>query len=150
MIPKRENPILYKATLGHMSQAIKTVDDAWMRHSHERSNSTNVPIVDESRVAIQTITDGFYSPLEGQRDIRLLEVLPGDDASIVVTTMITVSLDSEPTYAALSYAWGDATQRSIIECNGKPISITASLAEALKAFRSFSAGLDAPLKRFQK
>ena len=102
------------------------------------------------RVSMHTTTDGFYSPLLGQRDIRLLEVLPGDDGSIVVTTMITVSLDSEPTYAALSYAWGDATQRSIIECNGKSISITKSLAEALKAFRSFSAGPDAPLKRFQK
>lgn len=106
--------------------------------------------VSESRVAIQTITDGFYPPFLGQRDIRLLEVLPGDDASIVVTTMITVSLDSEPTYAALSYAWGDATQRSTIECNGKSISITTTLAEALKAFRSFSAGPDAPLRKFQK
>ena len=102
------------------------------------------------RGAIQTTTDGFYSPLPGQRDIRLLEVLPGDNASIIATTMITVSLDSEPTYMALSYAWGDATQRSIIECNGKSISITTSLAEALKAFRSFSAAPDAPLKRFQK
>ena len=106
--------------------------------------------VGESRVAIQTTTDGLYLPLEGQRDIRLLEVLPGDDASTVVTTMITVSLDNEPTYAALSYAWGDATQRSIIECNGKSISITTTLADALKAFRGFSAGSDASLKRFQR
>ena len=102
------------------------------------------------RVAIQTTTHGFYSPSLGQRDIRLLEVLPGDDASIVVTTMITVSLDSKPTYAALSYVWGDATQTSIIECNGKSISITTTLADALKAFRGFSAGSDAPLKRFQR
>ena len=106
--------------------------------------------VSESRVTIETTTDGFYSPLLGQRDIRLLEVLPSDDASIVVTTMITVSLDSELIYAALSYAWGDATQRSMIECNGKSISITTSLAEALKAFRTFSAGPGAPLEKFQK
>ena len=106
--------------------------------------------VGESRVAIQTAINGFYSPLPGQRDIRLLEVLPGDDASTIVTSMVTVSLDSKPTYAALSYAWGDATQRSIIECNGKSISITTSLAEALKAFRSFGAGPGAPLKKFQK
>lgn len=106
--------------------------------------------VGESRLAIQTTTDGFYSPLPEQRDIRLLEVLPGDDDSIVATTMVTVSLDSKPNYAALSYVWGDATQNSVIECNGKSISITMSLAKALKAFRSFSAGPDAPLKRFQK
>ena len=106
--------------------------------------------IGESRVAIETNTDGFYSPLTGQRDIRLLEVLPGDDWSIVVTSLVTVSLDSKPTYAALSYAWGDATQASIIECNGKTIRITTSLAEALKAFRSFSAGPDAPLKSFQR
>ncbi len=106
--------------------------------------------VDELRVATQTITDGLYAPLPGQRDIRLLEVLPGDDSSIVVTSLVTVSLDSKPIYMALSYAWGDATQRSMIECNGKSISITNSLAEALKAFRSFSAGQNAPLKWFQR
>lgn len=106
--------------------------------------------VGKSRVAMQTTTDGFYSPLLGQRDIRLLEVLPGDDESTIVTSMVTVSLDSKPTYAALSYAWGDAKQTSTIECNGKSISITTSLAEALKAFRSFSAGPDAPPKRFQR
>ena len=106
--------------------------------------------VGESRVVIQTTIDGFYSPLPGQRDIRLLEVLPGDDSDIVVTSLVTVSLDSKPTYAALSYAWGDATQTSVIECNGKFISITTSLADALKAFRSFSAGPDAPLKKLQR
>ena len=106
--------------------------------------------VDECRVAIQSTTNGLYSPLLGLRDIRLLEVLPGDDAGMVVTSMITVSLDSKPTYVALSYAWGDAAQTRTIECNGKSISITTSLAEALKAFRSFSAGPDAPLKKFQR
>ncbi len=109
-----------------------------------------MPTIGGSCVAIQTTTNGFYSPLPGQRDIRLLEVLSGDDSDIVVTSLVTVSLDSKPTYAALSYAWGDATQTSIIECNGKSISITTSLAQALKAFRSFSAGPDAPLKRFQR
>ena len=115
-------------------------------------NGRTVPMstVSESRVAIQTATDGFYSPLPGQRDIRLLEILPGENSDIVVTSLFTVSLDSNPTYAALSYAWGDATQRSIIECNGRSISITTSLVEALKAFRSFSAGPDAPLKKLQE
>ena len=115
-------------------------------------NGLTVPMstISKSLDAIQTTTNGFYSPLLGQRDIRLLEVLPGDDASMVVTTMITVSLDTKPTYAALSYAWGDATQRSIIECNGRSISITTSLVDALKAFRSFSAGPDAPLKKLQE
>ena len=106
--------------------------------------------IGEPCAAIQTTTDGFYSPLLGQRDIRLLEVLPGDDSDIVVASLVTVSLDSKPTYAALSYAWGDATQTSMIECNGTSISITTSLAEALKAFRSFSAGPDAPLEKFQR
>ena len=106
--------------------------------------------VNDSRLAIQTTVDGLYSTLLGQRDIRLLEVLPGDDESTIVTSMVTVSLDSKPTYAALSYAWGDATQTSLIECNGKSISITTSLADALKAFRGFSAGPNAPLKKFQR
>ena len=112
--------------------------------------TVSMSIVGESRLAVQTTTDGFYSPLLGQRDIRLLEVLSGDDESTIVTSMVTVSLESKPTYAALSYVWGDATQTSTIECNGKFISITTSLAEALRAFRSFSDGLDAPLKSFKK
>ena len=106
--------------------------------------------VPESRLVIQTTNDGLYSPLLGPRDIRLLEVLPGDNKSTIVTSMVTVSLDSRPTYAALSYAWGDATQTSLIECNGKSISITTSLGDALKAFRGFSAGPDAQLKKCQR
>ena len=117
---------------------------------YRRVLTVSMSTVGESCVAIQTTTNGFYSPLLGQRDIRLLEVLPGDDSDIIVTTLVTVSLDSKPTYAALSYVWGDAKQMSMIECNGKLISITTSLAEALKAFRSFSTGPDAPLRKFQR
>ena len=106
--------------------------------------------VSESRVAVPAATDGFYSPLPGQRNIRLLEILPGEDSDIIVTSLFTVSLDSNPTYAALSYAWGDATQRSVIECNGRSVSITTSLAEALTAVRRFSAGPDAELNEFQR
>ena len=109
-----------------------------------------MPAICVSCVPFHTSTNGFYSPLPGQRDIRLLEILPGDDSDIVVTSLVTVSLDSKPTYAALSYVWGDATQTSIIECNGKSIRITTSLAQALEAFRSLSAGPDAPLKKFQR
>ena len=117
---------------------------------HGRFQTLAMSTVNESHRANQNTTDGFYSPLLRQRDIRLLDVLPGDDSDTIVTTLATVSLDSKPTYAALSYAWGDATQTSIIECNGKSISITTSLAEALKAFRSFSASPDAPLREFQR
>ena len=126
----------------HVSEAALLIANACV--------TISMSTVIESHRAIQTTTDGLYSPLLGQRDTRLLDVLPGDDSDIIVTTLATVSLDSKPTYAALSYAWGDATQTSIIECNGKSISITTSLAEALKAFRSFSAGPDAPLEKFQR
>ena len=126
----------------HVSEAAILVDSACV--------TISMSTVNESRLAIQTTTDGLYSPLLGQRDIRLLEVLPRDDSDVIITTLATVSLESKPTYAALSYAWGDATQTSIIECNGKSISITTTLADALKAFQGFSAGPDAPLKRFQR
>jgi hypothetical protein len=44
-------------------------------------------------------------------------------------------LESLPSYEALSYVWGKASDRSTILCHGKPISITRSLESALRRFR---------------
>ena len=62
--------------------------------------TVSMSIVGESRLAIQTTTDGFYSPFLGHQYIRLLEVLFGKDDSTIVTSMVTVSLESKPRYAA--------------------------------------------------
>ena len=94
--------------------------------------------------------DEFYQPLLGPRDVRLLEIRPGSEGDPLECFLVTVSFDDNPVYAALSYVWGDATQRVWILCNGKTIAITATLAETLQAFRGFSADMGRPLAQCKK
>jgi hypothetical protein len=78
----------------------------------------------------------------GQRNIRLLNVIPTTDASAISCTMRTISLDNPEPYAALSYAWGDATRRKSIPVNGYPIAITESLHSALKNMTAVASPLN--------
>ena len=43
--------------------------------------------------------------------------------------------DARDTHEALSYVWGSPNDRTEIKCHDKPISITLSLADALRALR---------------
>ncbi|RFU80233.1 heterokaryon incompatibility [Trichoderma arundinaceum] len=48
-----------------------------------------------------------YQPLDHiHREIRLLELLPGKPGSRIAARLLTVSLNDEPVYDALSYCWG--------------------------------------------
>jgi hypothetical protein len=76
-------------------------------------------------------------------EIRLIEILPEDkglcgksDEHPVSCTIRNVSLDDHPDYIGLSYAWGDTTRRRTLLLNGKQMSITASLDDALRQLRS--------------
>ena len=75
--------------------------------------------------------------------IRLLEILPGDDAH-VYCRMHTVDLDSigslsidekSRTYEALSYTWHGQALTQTIFCDEKVLHVTHSLHDALQALR---------------
>jgi hypothetical protein len=61
-----------------------------------------------------------YSPFtEPQKQIRLLELLPGAGTGAIQCHLRHVSLDSAPAYEAISYTWGDDTVTNSIQIGGK-------------------------------
>jgi len=73
------------------------------------------------------------SPLLGdQRQIRLLELLPGTKQDDITCNILLVSLNESPSYEALSYCWGDATEMTPIEIkDGGTFEVRTNLRSAL-------------------
>lgn len=73
--------------------------------------------------------------LANRSEIRLLTVAGLDIHGTIACNLTTVSLVSQPrpTFNALSYVWGDSTQRKPITVNGIATSVTANLELALRS-----------------
>jgi len=69
------------------------------------------------------------SPLHGIR--RYFRFATSSDPSLISFTLEHVNLDSDPTYFALSYVWGDATKLKSILLDGKRFKVTDNLFDAL-------------------
>ncbi|KAH8588662.1 heterokaryon incompatibility protein-domain-containing protein, partial [Bisporella sp. PMI_857] len=78
--------------------------------------------------------DYKYVPLPSDGSIRLLELAPGTDESIICR-LFPHNINEGKNYEALSYVWGDSNQRMTITCEGSSLSIPKSLHVALKRFR---------------
>jgi len=76
-----------------------------------------------------------YKAITQKNGIRVLILRPGKDKDPIDCGLREVSLDSNPTFDALSYVWGDSTIRKPIKCGGKHISVTVNLYAALDALR---------------
>ena len=79
-----------------------------------------------------------YDPLPTQapRDaVRLIELLPDDNASEIRCNLQAVSLSNSIQYEAISYCWGDPANTTPIFVNGKKLEITVNLYSALQRFR---------------
>jgi len=76
-----------------------------------------------------------YYPILDQTTIRLLELQAGVLEEPLICHMALASLDCNPSYEALSYCWGDATQKVDLLCDEKNISITVNLSNALRRLR---------------
>jgi hypothetical protein len=69
-------------------------------------------------------------------EIRVIELQPGPNHTPLSCALKHHHLRSEDCrFEALSYCWGDSTDRSIITCNDTPFPVTKSLFGALKALR---------------
>jgi hypothetical protein len=82
---------------------------------------------------------GFrHEPLpDSQAYIRLLEILQGDFKDQIVCRLTTWSIDTAPSYYALSYTWGEQTSPVSIVINSKPLEVRANCAYMLQqAFAS--------------
>ena len=80
-------------------------------------------------------------PLDNdKREIRLLRVLPGEFNSQIRCDLFKSSLVKPPRYKALSYVWGDSSNRRKIVVNGNDVSVTANLELALRRLRAHADG----------
>ncbi|KAF2840686.1 HET-domain-containing protein [Patellaria atrata CBS 101060] len=77
-----------------------------------------------------------YEPLPTGNYIRLLELRPGKANSRLLCQLRSVPISEAPSYSAISYAWGHTKEREDILCEGRRLSITPNLGDALRRFRS--------------
>lgn len=75
-----------------------------------------------------------YQPLR-DRDIRVLYLAPGAPRDPIRCGLITLSLDTDPRYEALSYAWGAIDSFDLIAVDGCPLRVRANLESALRHLR---------------
>ncbi|RDW91026.1 hypothetical protein BP5796_02191 [Coleophoma crateriformis] len=86
-----------------------------------------------------------YGPLHGNAgEIRLIELLPGDEWSPIECILRIVALPindtgktgAEPVYSAVSYTWGSIDRRRSVKLDGKSMSVRENLWMALFYLRS--------------
>jgi hypothetical protein len=77
----------------------------------------------------------LYLELIAGNVIRIVELLPGAPNDPITLRLSIHELEHAPDYEALSYVWGDANNRTPIQCNGKTLRVTANLAAALRRIR---------------
>lgn len=77
-----------------------------------------------------------YQPLTRSDEIRLVKIFPVSGISAVKCELESAILGSEaPKYDALSYCWGDATDKTWVSCNGQRLALTKNLLNAIRRFR---------------
>ncbi|RKK87770.1 hypothetical protein BFJ69_g522 [Fusarium oxysporum] len=73
-------------------------------------------------------SSGLYKPLNPRTsEIRLLKIPPNPSSEF---ELVTISLDDEPKYAALSYLWGDPEKYGQVTIKGNTVKIPDNLASA--------------------
>jgi hypothetical protein len=72
-----------------------------------------------------------YEPLQSPTSIRLIKFSINNSNGSVICDLHHVGQATAPPYDALSYTWGDSSQRTALSCGGRTISIKTALAEAL-------------------
>ena len=64
--------------------------------------------------------------------LRILSLRSGKTQDPICCSLKTANLDDEPTYDALSYAWGEPGITDPIEVDGVEILVTSNLERALR------------------
>jgi hypothetical protein len=77
-----------------------------------------------------------YHPLSTSRSIRVIELLPSRVAKrILAVNLREVSLDENPDFEALSYAWESQTPDQKIVCNGQELLVTRNCEAVMRRLR---------------
>ena len=77
----------------------------------------------------------YEQSLQG-REIRLIQLSLAEYGADISCSLVFKTLDSDTGYNALSYVWGDQSEKRRVICNGMPCMITANLFHALARIRS--------------
>lgn len=79
-----------------------------------------------------------YQPLAQQHEIRVLQIAPSStkDAEVFAAFQVeSLAPNASARFDALSYMWGDQTNRAYISIDGAPFSISQHLCSTLRALR---------------
>lgn len=77
----------------------------------------------------------LYSRLIGDRVTRLLHIQPGKGTTPINAKLFVVTLNKNPQYECLSYAWGDASKHHGITVSGHTVFVRHNLGQALLRIR---------------
>lgn len=88
------------------------------------------------------IHDYKYFDMRRETHIRLLTLLPGMPHDSLRTTLASVDMEDKqsssfPVFECLSYAWGNINNRANMYVDGKLVSVTRNLADALLHLRHY-------------
>lgn len=97
------------------------------------SRSKNKQVESFSSDSISSL-EYSYEPVPNNHSIRLLALEPSTSNEMSCRLSFT-TLHDPPSYEALSYVWGDPSNQTNINCNGKALSVPATLAIALRRLR---------------
>src|SRR5947207_11465328 len=76
-----------------------------------------------------------YEDLPTQTSFRVIELLPGQEGSLVSCLLHNVDWSNPLEYEAISYAWGNPSERAPVICHGKRLEVTRNLHMGLTHFR---------------
>ena len=76
-----------------------------------------------------------YTPLAGDRDIRVIHLLPGGSSDDIACDVHHVSLDADISYECLSYRWGQEKSGSIKLGENASLALNQNLLDALHHLR---------------
>ncbi|KAK0625158.1 heterokaryon incompatibility protein-domain-containing protein [Bombardia bombarda] len=81
----------------------------------------------------------LYSPLPGNNTIRILIIEPATaPQDPLQTRLVVANLDDKPAFEAISYTWGNPTDKTLLKCNGSAVPIPRNLENNLKRLRHTS------------
>ena len=83
-----------------------------------------------------------YRQLVGASVVRVLRLYPGSYGDPLSGALNLVNLDAAPPYTCLSYTWGEPDFTCQISIDGKRMSITTNLHDALQRLRSSNDNVD--------
>jgi hypothetical protein len=94
---------------------------------------------DEVKLDLAVIqSSSCYETLDGQSEIRLVRVLPGEVSATIECELDRVEMDEahKHCYKALSYTWGSPSATRVITLDGEDFKVTQNLWSALHHLRS--------------